>query len=80
MQARPSSISSAPPTPSGSTSAAASSKVVLSSSAQRILQALESMSTPVRDAKRIPGAASSRRSTSIHDEDVSFSGMCNTLC
>ena len=79
IQARPSSISSAPPTSSGSVTAATKSNVVLSSSAQRILQALESMSTPVRDAKRIPAPSTSRRSTSLHDEDTSFTGKHNTL-
>ena len=70
---RPSSNSSAP-THSGSTTTTTSSSVVLSSSAQRILQALESMSTPIRDDKRIHAASISRRSTSFHEEDVSFSG------
>ncbi len=74
IQARPSSISSAPAVTSGSVSTTASCNIVLSSSAQRILQALESMSTPVRDAKRIPAASTSRRSNSLHDEDVSFTG------
>ena len=47
----------------------------MSSSAQRILQALESMSTPVRDAKRIPTNVSNRRSTSFQDEEPSFTGI-----
>lgn len=74
VQARPSSITSAPATPSsGVAPAASASNVVLSSSAQRILQALEAMSTPVRDAKRIPTATSSRKPSTI-EEEPSFSG------
>ena len=38
------------------------------------IQALEAMSTPVRDAKRIPAASNGKRSTSLHDEDLTFSG------
>ncbi|KAK4037704.1 hypothetical protein OUZ56_029735 [Daphnia magna] len=76
IQARPASVSSAPPTPSGSVSTTmSSSNVVLSSSAQRILQALEAMSTPVRDAKRIPATSISRRSVSSHDDELSFTGF-----
>ncbi|XP_057377953.1 nuclear pore complex protein Nup153-like [Daphnia carinata] len=74
IQARPASVSTGPPTPSGSVSAS-SSNVVLSSSAQRILQALEAMSTPVRDAKRIPATSTSRRSMSSHDDELSFTGF-----
>ena len=72
MQARASSASSAPSTPLGTT-VSSSSNVVLSSSAQRILHALEAMSTPVRDAKRIPGTSRS----SFRDEEVSFTGKLN---
>ncbi|KAI9552250.1 nuclear pore complex protein nup153 [Daphnia sinensis] len=75
IQARPASVASAPPTPSGSVSTTSSSNVVLSSSAQRILQALEAMSTPVRDAKRIPATSASRRSVSSHDDELSFTGF-----
>ena len=74
IQARPLSISSNSPTSSGPIPTTTSSNVVLSSSAQRILQALEAMSTPVRDAKRIPAASNGKRSTSLHDEELTFSG------
>lgn len=73
IQARPASMSSAPST-SSSVASTSSSNVVLSSSAQRILQALEAMSTPVRDAKRIPAASNSKRSTSLQGEELSFTG------
>lgn len=72
VQARPS--SSAIPNASSSLSGNASTNL-LSSSANRILQALESMSTPVRDAKRIPTNVSIKRSTSFQDEEPSFSGF-----
>ncbi|XP_046643215.1 nuclear pore complex protein Nup153-like isoform X1 [Daphnia pulicaria] len=72
IQARP--ASSAPST-SSSVASTSSSNVVLSSSAQRILQALEAMSTPVRDAKRIPAASNSKRSTSLQGEELSFTGF-----
>ena len=49
------------------------SSVILSRSAKRILQALESMSTPVKDA-RIPVPSTNRRSTFLQDEDASFTG------
>lgn len=79
IQGRPASVSSAPPTPSGSVPTT-TSNVLLSSSAQRILQALEAMSTPVRDAKRIPATSNSRRSSSMHDEELSFTGKYHSSC
>ncbi len=81
LQARPSSICSAPPTPTGATASSGSSAkssaaphVVLSSSAQKILHALEAMSTPVTDAKRIPTTSRRSSSASLQEEEPSFTG------
>ena len=68
-----------PATSSRSVSTATQSNGVLSSSAQRIFQALESMSTPVSDAKRIPIPSGSKRSTSYYDEDASLKGKHTIL-
>ena len=74
VQARPSSMSAAASTSSsGASAASASSNVVLSSSAQRIFQSLQAMSTPIRDAKKIPTGIRSQ-AESFHDDEPSFTG------